>query len=128
MTAAVADYRPTHEADQKIKKSGDAFQLELTRTKDILQSVGVSKGDRQILVGFALETQNELENAKSKLERKNLDLIVLNSLQDSGAGFGHDTNKVTLIDKNGQIDRYPLKSKSQVAKDILTKIIQLSES
>lgn len=120
--AAVADYKPKHVATQKIKKAESTLSLELEKTKDILASLGKIK-EQQFLVGFALETNNELENAKSKLKRKNLDLIVLNSLQDKGAGFKSDTNKVTLIDKNETINTFELKSKTEVAKDILNTII-----
>lgn len=120
--AAVADYKPKHVATQKIKKAESTLSLELEKTKDVLASLGQIK-EQQFLVGFALETNNELENAKSKLKRKNLDLIVLNSLQDKGAGFKSDTNKVTLIDKNKTINTFELKSKTEVAKDILNTII-----
>lgn len=120
--AAVADYKPKHVATQKIKKAESTLSLELEKTKDVLVSLGQIK-EQQFLVGFALETNNELENAKSKLKRKNLDLIVLNSLQDKGAGFKSDTNKVTLIDKNETINTFELKSKTEVAEDILNTII-----
>ncbi|WP_336128737.1 bifunctional phosphopantothenoylcysteine decarboxylase/phosphopantothenate--cysteine ligase CoaBC [Mesoflavibacter sp. CH_XMU1422-2] len=120
--AAVADYKPKEVATQKIKKEESTLSLELEKTKDVLASLGQIK-EQQFLVGFALETNNELENAKSKLKRKNLDLIVLNSLQDKGAGFKSDTNKVTLIDKNETINTFELKSKTEVAKDILNTII-----
>ncbi|WP_336069029.1 bifunctional phosphopantothenoylcysteine decarboxylase/phosphopantothenate--cysteine ligase CoaBC [Mesoflavibacter sp. CH_XMU1404-2] len=120
--AAVADYRPKEVATQKIKKEESTLSLELEKTKDVLASLGQIK-EQQFLVGFALETNNEIENAKSKLKRKNLDLIVLNSLQDKGAGFKSDTNKVTLIDKNETINTFELKSKTEVAKDILNTII-----
>lgn len=120
--AAVADYSPKTVAEQKIKKSGDDLKIELSRTKDIIAALGKQKNETQILVGFALETNNELENAKSKLERKNLDLIVLNSLQDKGAGFGHDTNKVSIIGKDNKISNFELKSKQQVAVDIINEI------
>lgn len=120
--AAVADYKPKEIATQKIKKEEPTLSLELEKTKDVLASLGQIK-EQQFLVGFALETNNEIENAKSKLKRKNLDLIVLNSLQDKGAGFKSDTNKVTLIDKNETINTFELKSKTEVAKDILNTII-----
>lgn len=120
--AAVADYKPKEIATQKIKKEEPTLFLELEKTKDILASLGQIK-EQQFLVGFALETNNEIENAKSKLKRKNLDLIVLNSLQDKGAGFKSDTNKVTLIDKTETINTFELKSKTEVAKDILNTII-----
>ena len=120
--AAVADYRPKVVADQKIKKSDAAFTIELEKTKDILASLGEIK-QNQFLIGFALETENEIENAKLKIQKKNLDLIVLNSLQDQGAGFGKPTNKITFIDKNFNIEPMELKSKEDVAIDILNKVI-----
>ena len=124
MAAAVGDYTPANVAQEKIKKkSGEGMTLELSRTKDILKSLGEKK-TAQILVGFALETQNEEANARGKLEKKNLDYIVLNSLRDSGAGFAHDTNKISILDNKGNIERFPLKSKSQAAEDIIQKIIQ----
>ncbi|WP_432669952.1 bifunctional phosphopantothenoylcysteine decarboxylase/phosphopantothenate--cysteine ligase CoaBC [Flavobacterium sp. SM2513] len=120
--AAVADYRPKNRATQKIKKEESSFNIELERTKDILVSLGEIKKN-QFLIGFALETENEIENAKAKIQKKNLDLIVLNSLQDDGAGFGTPTNKVTFIDKNFTIEPMDLKSKGAVARDILNKVI-----
>ncbi len=120
--AAVADYRPKIVADQKIKKVADNFVIELEKTKDILFSLGESK-KQQFLIGFALETENEIENAKAKIQKKNLDLIVLNSLQDEGAGFQKMTNKVTFIDKDFKIEPMELKSKEAVADDILNKVI-----
>lgn len=120
--AAVADYRPKVVAEQKIKKTTDEFSIELEKTKDILSSLGAVKKN-QFLIGFALETENEIENAKLKIQKKNLDLIVLNSLQDKGAGFKKETNKVTFIDKNFKIEPMELKSKESVAADILNKVI-----
>lgn len=120
--AAVADYRPKNVAEQKIKKSEACFAIELEKTKDILASLGEMKKN-QFLIGFALETENEIENAKLKIQKKNLDLIVLNSLQDEGAGFGKPTNKVTFIDKDFTIEPMDLKSKEDVAVDIINKII-----
>ena len=120
--AAVADYRPKNVAEQKIKKSEASFTIELEKTKDILASLGEIKRN-QFLIGFALETENEIENAKLKIQKKNLDLIVLNSLQDEGAGFGKPTNKVTFINKDFIIEPMDLKSKEDVAIDILNKII-----
>ena len=120
--AAVADYRPKNVALQKIKKSESNFSIELEKTKDILASLGEIKKN-QFLIGFALETENEIENAKLKIQKKNLDLIVLNSLQDEGAGFGKPTNKITFIDKNFRIEPMELKSKEEVAIDILNKVI-----
>lgn len=119
--AAVADYRPKDVAPQKIKKAEATLTIELEKTKDILASLGEIKKN-QYLIGFALETENEIENAKAKITKKNLDLIVLNSLNDEGAGFGKDTNKVTFIDRNFTIEPHELKSKEQVAADIINKI------
>lgn len=121
MSAAVADYKPKFKADKKIKKSESTLTIELEKTKDILKSCGEIKKD-QFLVGFALETNNELEHAKRKLSSKNLDLIVLNSLNDKGAGFGVSTNKVTFISKDNEIIEHELKSKSEVAKDLIALI------
>ena len=120
--AAVADYKPKNQAFHKIKKSEDSFVIEMEKTKDILESLGKSK-ENQFLIGFALETENEIENAKLKIQKKNLDLIVLNSLQDKGAGFGGSTNKVTFIDNKFKVFPMELKSKEEVANDILIKII-----
>lgn len=123
LSAAVADFTPTTVADQKIKKKGKGLTLELSKTTDIAASLGERKRKNQVIVGFALETNNELANAKSKLERKNFDFIVLNSMKDKGATFGHDTNKVTIISKDNKIHNYELKSKDDVAKDILDLVI-----
>ena len=120
MCAAVADYTPVAVADRKLKKSDDDMRIELKRTKDIAKELGAAKGNR-VLVGFALETDNEEANAEGKLQRKNFDFVVLNSLQDAGAGFRSDTNKVTLIDRNGS-EEHPLMSKRDVAKVIVDKI------
>ncbi|MGV8945327.1 MAG: bifunctional phosphopantothenoylcysteine decarboxylase/phosphopantothenate--cysteine ligase CoaBC [Lutibacter sp.] len=122
LSAAVADYKPKTAAVTKIKKSADSLTIELVKTKDILASLGKIKKN-QFLVGFALETNNELENAISKLKSKNLDLIVLNSLQDKGAGFKKETNKVTIIDKLENISEFSLKSKAEVAEDIFNIIL-----
>ncbi len=120
LTAAVADFTPMTKADQKIKKKkGEGMSLELGRTKDILKHLGEHKQAHQKLVGFALETQNGIENAQKKLIKKNLDFIVLNSLADKGAGFQHDTNKITILDKHNNIKKFELKSKKLVASDIL---------
>ena len=119
--AAVADYRPKTVASQKIKKNDENLMLELEKTKDILASLGERK-KYQFLVGFALETENEIEHAKQKIKKKNLDLIVLNSLNDEGAGFGKATNKVTFIDRDFNIDPQELKPKEQVAQDIINRI------
>ena len=123
LSAAVADYKPKNIATQKIKKKDSTLDIELTATKDILASLGKIK-ENQFLVGFALETNNELENAKGKLKRKNLDAIVLNSLQDKGAGFATDTNKITIIDKDLNEKSFELKSKVEVAKDIINEILK----
>ena len=122
LSAAVADYRPTTIASQKIKKKDTELTIQLEKTDDILASLGALK-QQQFLVGFALETQNELENAKTKLQKKNLDLIVLNSLNDKGAGFGTDTNKVTFITRDNKVIPFEVKSKQEVADDILQHII-----
>ncbi|WP_343330292.1 bifunctional phosphopantothenoylcysteine decarboxylase/phosphopantothenate--cysteine ligase CoaBC [Polaribacter staleyi] len=123
LSAAVADYKPKNIATQKIKKTTSALEIELAPTKDILASLGEIKKN-QFLVGFALETNNELANAKEKLKRKNLDAIVLNSLQDKGAGFATDTNKITIIDKDLNEKTFELKSKVEVAKDIINEVIR----
>jgi phosphopantothenoylcysteine decarboxylase/phosphopantothenate--cysteine ligase len=120
--AAVSDYRPAQAKDKKIQKKSDDLQIVLQPTTDILKYVGEHKKSSQFLVGFALETDNEVANAQGKLKRKKLDLIVLNSLKDQGAGFGHDSNKVTLIDANNNQEEYELKSKAMVAEDILNAI------
>ncbi len=123
LSAAVADYKPKTIASQKIKKHEATLSIELEKTKDILASLGKIK-DNQYLVGFALETNNELENAKAKLKNKNLDLIVLNSLNDKGAGFKTETNKVTFINKEEIVTEFDLKSKKEVANDLITEIIK----
>ena len=120
--AAVADYRPKNIALQKIKKTEADFTIELEKTKDILASLGQIK-EKQFLIGFALETENEIEHAKLKIQKKNLDLIVLNSLNDEGAGFGKSTNKITFIDKHFNIEPMQLKTKEAVAQDIINKVI-----
>ena len=121
-SAAVSDFTPKVVSSQKIKKKSSDLQIDLVPTKDILASAGEKKTN-QFLVGFALETENELENAKEKIRKKNLDLIVLNSLQDKGAGFKSETNKVQLIDKNFEVLEYMLKTKKEVAKDIFVEIL-----
>ncbi|NRD23410.1 bifunctional phosphopantothenoylcysteine decarboxylase/phosphopantothenate--cysteine ligase CoaBC [Winogradskyella litoriviva] len=123
LSAAVADYRPKNVSDQKIKKKDSTFTVELEKTKDILKSLGEIKTN-QFLIGFALETNNEMENAIGKLKSKNLDLIVLNSLQDKGAGFGVSTNKVTFITSSNTIIENELKSKADVAKDLMQLILK----
>jgi phosphopantothenoylcysteine decarboxylase/phosphopantothenate--cysteine ligase len=129
MSAAVADYTPTKIHKQKVKKHSEAdWEIKLKKTKDILKNMGINKRSDQVLVGFALETDNELDNAFHKLENKNLDLIVLNSLMDKGAGFGGTTNKVTFIDKNKKTENFSLKSKTEVAADIANKVKLLLSS
>ncbi len=125
LSAAVADFTPQTTADKKIKRKGDDMVLRLQPTQDIAAALGAVKRKKQILVGFALETDNELENAVDKMERKNLDLIVLNSLRDKDAGFRVDTNKVTIIDRHHGLTAYDTKSKREVAKDIIEKVVKL---
>lgn len=125
LSAAVADYKPNKTADQKIKKSAGTKAINLIPTKDTLAELGKLKTKKQLLVGFALETENEVANAKEKIKKKNLDLIILNSLNDKGAGFKTDTNKITVIDKSNKITKFELKSKDEVAKDILKTILNL---
>ncbi len=124
MSAAVADFTPVQVSGQKIKEKSDHMIIELKPTRDILKQMGKIKNPGQVLVGFALETENELNKAASKLKNKNLDFIVLNSLKDNGAGFGYNTNKVSFIDKNNNIHKFELKSKQVVAKDIIKKLIE----
>ena len=127
LAAAVADYTPAVVADKKIKKKEDTFNIELTKTTDIAKTLGQQKRPEQLMVGFALETDNEVENAIGKIKSKNLDMIVLNSLQNAGAGFGHDTNKINIIRRDGTMIDFDLKSKQDVAQDIVDEIIvQLS--
>ena len=121
--AAVADYRPAQVATEKIKKSGDTLMLELVKNVDIAATLGQRKRAEQFAVGFALETTNELAHAQGKLHRKNFDLIVLNSLRDVGAGFGHDTNKVAVLDTAGQIVNFELQSKADVARGLVSLIL-----
>ncbi|MBX2843511.1 MAG: bifunctional phosphopantothenoylcysteine decarboxylase/phosphopantothenate--cysteine ligase CoaBC [Flammeovirgaceae bacterium] len=122
-SAAVADYTPIVKSDVKIKKSSANLNIKLSKTKDIANELGKLKKPNQLSVGFALETNNELENAKSKLKSKNFDVIILNSLKDKGAGFGHDTNQITIIDNQDVIRKFELKQKSEVAEDIAKVII-----
>ena len=123
LCAAVADFTPDHTADHKIKRGKDGMTIQLKPTKDIAASLGATKKEGQVLVGFALETNDEQQNAKGKLERKNFDFIVLNSLNDKGAGFRVDTNKISIIDRQDTTS-YPLKNKSEVAKDIIDRLVQ----
>lgn len=127
MAAAVADFTPVVKEEVKVKRGKENYTIELTPTKDIAASLGQMKTDKQFMVGFALETNNEEKNAQSKLERKNLDFIVLNSLNDKGAGFQHDTNKISIIKKDGEVKKYELKPKNEVAKDIVAELISYYE-
>jgi phosphopantothenoylcysteine decarboxylase / phosphopantothenate---cysteine ligase len=126
LAAAVADFKPAEQAAEKIKKKDEhGLTLTLTKTEDILAGLGKIKQPWQTLIGFALETNNELSNAQEKLAKKNADIIVLNSLRDEGAGFGYDTNKITLLRQNGQLEALPLQSKAEAAEAIVKKIIEL---
>lgn len=125
MTAAVADYSPIEALDQKLKRTTDNLTIELKPTKDIAGELGKLKKKDQVLVGFALESENELQHAKKKLSKKNFDFIVLNSIRDEGAGFGVDTNKITIIDRQNNIQKFELKSKAEVAEDIVDKLESL---
>ncbi len=121
--AAVADYTPKKPSEQKIKKGKDEWSLELVKTKDIAATLGKKKKLSQFIVGFALETEDEINHANEKLLKKNFDIIVLNSLQDEGAGFSHDTNKITILDKAGVVKSYPLKPKTELAYDLVQYIL-----
>ncbi|WP_332874884.1 phosphopantothenoylcysteine decarboxylase [Hymenobacter psoromatis] len=121
--AAVADYRPASIAPEKIKKEGDTLMLELVKNVDIAATLGQTKRAEQFAVGFALETTNELAHAQVKLRRKNFDLVVLNSLRDAGAGFGYDTNKVTVLDRAGQVLNFELQAKTELARVLVTLIL-----
>ncbi len=125
LCAAVADYRPVVQADKKIKRKDGEMTLRLIENKDIAASLGAIKRDGQVLVGFALETNDETTNAENKLKQKNLDFIVLNSLRDPGTCFRYDTNKISIIDRRGESVSYPLKSKHEVAIDIVNKLATL---
>jgi phosphopantothenoylcysteine decarboxylase / phosphopantothenate---cysteine ligase len=125
LSAAVADYRPKEVAHEKIKKKDDNLTIELVKTPDIAAALGVQKRTDQVLVGFALETNNEFDNAVGKLKRKNFDFIVLNSLRDAGAGFSHDTNKISIIFDENRVQHFDLKSKDAVAKDIVATLIEV---
>jgi phosphopantothenoylcysteine decarboxylase/phosphopantothenate--cysteine ligase len=124
LAAAVADYRPAVQYEQKIKKAAEQTTISLVPTKDIAATLGGMKKNGQFVVGFALETENEKDNAIGKLASKNLDMIVLNSLRDEGAAFGHDTNKVTIIDREQNATSFGLKSKKEVAEDIVNAIVE----
>lgn len=125
--AAVSDYRPKSVAEQKIKKSSDVMNIEMVKNPDVLKTIGGLKTEQQFLVGFALETNNALEYGAEKLKKKNLDLIVVNSLEDEGAGFGHDTNKITLLDFNNKSTKFELSSKKVVANNILDYLMKLKK-
>jgi phosphopantothenoylcysteine decarboxylase / phosphopantothenate---cysteine ligase len=125
LSAAVADFTPVEASSRKIKKTGSGTVLKLKPTTDIAETLGKIKKPSQLLAGFALETDNEIENARQKMVRKNLDMIVLNSLNETGAGFGHSTNKITIIDRYNNIDKFELKSKEEVAEDILDKVVSM---
>ena len=124
-TAAVADFTPEMTSREKVKRGKVNWQINLVPTTDIAEKLGAGKKKGQITAGFALETENELENARIKIKKKNFDFIVLNSLRDKGAGFGTETNRITIIDKNNNIDKFELKSKSEVANDIVDKLISM---
>jgi phosphopantothenoylcysteine decarboxylase/phosphopantothenate--cysteine ligase len=126
--AAVADYTPKHRSDTKIKKKEDSFSIELIKTKDIAAELGKQKKAGQTIVGFALETDNEEVNANDKLLKKNFDFIVLNSMRDEGAGFQGDTNKITIIDKQGNVVKFELKQKTEVARDIVSYVTKIRNS
>jgi phosphopantothenoylcysteine decarboxylase/phosphopantothenate--cysteine ligase len=129
MSAAVADFKPEIQFDEKVKRGKENMQISLEPNKDIAAELGVMKNKNQILVGFALETNNEIENAKLKVKNKNLDFIVLNSLNEKGAGFGHDTNKISIIDNQDNLTKFDLKLKKDVAIDIVEALIEkLSKS
>jgi phosphopantothenoylcysteine decarboxylase/phosphopantothenate--cysteine ligase len=123
MSAAVADFKPSITATEKVKRGKDNMQIDLTPNKDIAAELGKLKKAKQLLVGFALETNDEIKNAKKKIQNKNLDFIVLNSLQEKGAGFGVDTNKISIIDRSGNTKNFELKSKKEVAVDIVNELI-----
>lgn len=125
--AAVSDYTPVSAAGKKVKRGTGEWTIELKPTKDIAAEMGRRKSAGQVLVGFALETDNEEEHALLKLEKKNLDLVVLNSMRDKGAGFKTDTNQVSMIDRQGNIDKYELKLKAQVAGDLVQRVIKILE-
>ena len=125
--AAVSDFTPVSVSESKVKRDKEEWTIRLKATRDIAAEMGKIKTDGQLLVGFALETDNELESARRKLEKKNLDLIVLNSMQDRGAGFGTDTNQVTMIDRKGNADKFELKPKKQVAVDLVQRVIKMLE-
>ena len=119
LCAAVADFRPKEYKENKIKRGSSDYTMELTPTRDIAAELGKRKSEDNILIGFALETTDEIANAKRKLEKKNLDAIVMNSIREAGAGFGSGTNKITIMDRGGSVKEYPVKDKREVASDIV---------
>ena len=127
LCAAVADFTPIYQADSKIKRGKDDLTLQLQPTQDIAAALGRQKKSHQVLVGFALETDNEAANATDKLQRKNLDFIVLNSLKNPGTCFGHDNNQVAILDSKGGVEHFPLKTKQEVAKDIINTLCKWLE-
>ena len=127
LAAAVSDFTPEIVSENKIKNTGTGLVVKLKPTTDIAATLGKAKTANQIVIGFALETDNELENAGTKLKQKNLDLIILNTLNEEGAGFGYDTNRITIIDRYNNIDKFELKSKKEAARDILSKIISMTD-
>lgn len=124
--AAVADYTPKFPSATKIKKQADEFTIELIKTKDIAAELGKRKSENQIIVGFALETDNEEANAKEKLQKKNFDFIVMNSMRDKGAGFKSETNKISIFDRQGNVTKFELKDKTEVAKDIVSYVHKIA--
>lgn len=126
--AAVSDFRPVQNFDKKVKRGDESWNIQLEPTRDIAGELGKRKSSKQFFVGFALETDRGLEHAQEKMRRKNMDLMVLNSLQDKGAGFGADTNKVTMIDRTGKVDKYELKPKTQVAADLVQRVINMIDN
>jgi len=125
LSAAVADFSPEVTYNNKVKREKKDWKINLQPNPDIAAQLGTMKTGKQVLAGFALETENELENAKSKLRKKNFDFIVINSLKDEGAGFETDTNKISILDKNNIIDKFELKSKTEVSSDIVDKLIAM---
>jgi len=125
LAAAVADYKPENPSLEKIKKTEDSITLKLVKNPDIAAFIGEKKQPNQRLIGFALETQNIVNNAQTKLDKKNMDMIVINSPKDEGAGFGFDTNKIQILKKSGELISFELKSKEKVAIDILEEMIKL---
>ena len=126
LAAAVADFTPETASATKVKRGDADLVIRLKPTEDIAASLGRMKKEGQFLAGFALETDNEVDNARGKMQRKNLDMIILNSLKDEGAGFGHGTNRISIIDRSDNIDKFELKSKDEVASDILNRIVSLT--